>query len=331
MKKIITLLLAFCLIFSLCACSLGQQSQAEYKLGMGVITSVGGSDGDAAVNATVAAVVLDKDGKIADCKLDAIQNEVEIEGGKIDRDDADDFETKQEDGYDYGMKEYSSIGKEWYEQADHFAEYVIGMTADQVSSIATKDSSGNQVATDQLIVAGCTIGVSDFIKAIVSACEDSYAKTFKAGEFNLGIGVNSALDSSSKDADTGEGSLKVESDIAAAVTDKSGKILALSLDVIVPEIKFDSTGAVLNADAEVVSKKAAGDNYGMKSYSGIGKEWYEQAIAFEDYVVGLDATGVNSIQTGTDGKSTDDILKAGCTVAVTGYMKAAEKAAENAK
>ncbi len=331
MKKIITLLLTLCLIFSLCACSLGQKAAAEYKLGMGIVSAVSGSDEEAVVNATVAAVVLDKDGKIADCKLDAIQNSVEIEGGKIDRDDADDFETKQEDGNDYGMKEYSSIKKEWFEQADHFAQYVVGMTAGQVSAIATKDSGGNQVATDQLIVAGCTIGVADFIKAIVAACEDSYAKTFNAGEFKLGLGVNSALDSSSKDADDGEGSLKIESDIAAAVTDKSGKILALSLDVIVPEIKFDKNGAVLNAADAVVSKKAAGDNYGMKQYSPIGKEWYEQAVAFEDYVVGLDATGVNSIQTGTDGKTTDNILKAGCTVAVTGYMKAAEKAARNAK
>ncbi len=329
MKKLISIILCLCFVFAVTGCNgIGATKSGDFSLGLGLSGTVGGKDGDATYNATVAAVVLDKNGEIADCVIDAIQNGVEIENGIIDDDAADeDFETKNEDGDDYGMKKYSGIGKEWYEQAEHFADYIIGMTADEVSKIALNEGK----PTDQLILSGCTIGVSDFIKAVVAACNDKYAKSFAGDGIELGLAVVSSFDNSSKNADTEEGSVKLECNIAATATDKNGEVLALALDTVTPEIKFDKTGTVTNAGAEVVSKKQAGDDYGMKKYSGIGKEWYEQVAAFEDYAVGLDATGIKSINVGSDGKTTVDMLKAGCTIAVSGIMRAAHKAAENAK
>lgn len=323
MKKFLAVILSISLVLALVGCGgIGAGKAGNFKLGLGIVGTVGGADGDATYDATVAAVVLDDAGKIADCVIDAIQNKVEIENGVIDDDAAEeDFETKNEDGNDYGMKKYSGIGKEWFEQAEFFADYIKGMTSDEVSAIAVKDGK----PTEQLILSGCTIGVSDFIKAVVAACNDKYAKSFSGSDVKLGLGIASSFDASSKNAGAEEGSVKLESNICASATDKSGKVLALALDTVTPEIKFDSTGKVTNAGAEVASKKQAGDNYGMKKYSGIGKEWYEQVAAFEDYAVGLDATGINSIAVGNDGKTTDDMLKAGCTIAVSGLVRAAYK------
>lgn len=326
MKKVLAVTLAIALIFTLCACSIGGAKATEGNLGIGIVSAASGKDGKANFNATVAAVVLDKDGKIVKCKIDAIQNAVDIKDGKITAPDKA-FMTKYELGASYGMKEISPIKKEWFEQADHFADYVVGLTGEQVEAIAVTEKNGQMVATEQLILSGCTIGVSDFIKAVSAACNDKNMKKFSGSELELGLGIESSVDSySSKNADAGEGVLKLESDIVAAVTGKDGKVIAMSLDAVAPSIKFDATGTVTNAADAIVSKKALGDNYGMKAASGIGKEWYEQAAALEDYIVGLDAIGINSINLGDDGKPTDSVLKAGCTVAISGYLKAAEKA-----
>ncbi len=329
MKKILALVLSICMLLAVTGCNgIGATKSGEFKLGLGLVGAVGGADGEATYNATVAAVVLDKNGEIVDCVIDAIQNTVEIENGVIDDDAAEeDFDTKREDGEDYGMKKYSGIGKEWYEQADHFADYIVGMTAEEVNAIALNEGK----PTDELILSGCTIAVSDFIKAVVAACNDKYAKNFSASGVELGLGIVSSFDSSSKNADTEDGSVKLECNIAASATNKSGEVLALAIDTVTPEIKFDKTSTVTNSGSEVNTKKQIGDNYGMKQYSGIGKEWYEQVAAFEDYAVGLDATGIKSIATGSDGKTTVDMLKAGCTIAVSGIMRAAHRATENAK
>ena len=57
----------------------GEQTPAEatYKLGMGVVVSTASSkNGLAQVDATVATVVVDKDGKIVACRIDVAQNKV---------------------------------------------------------------------------------------------------------------------------------------------------------------------------------------------------------------------------------------------------------------
>ena len=50
-------------------------TEKEYKLGMGVVVSTSSSKtGNAQVDATVATVVLDAEGKIVACRLDVAQN-----------------------------------------------------------------------------------------------------------------------------------------------------------------------------------------------------------------------------------------------------------------
>ena len=51
-------------------------TEQEYTLGMGAVVSI--NDTNAQVDGTIAAVVLDKDGVIVHCYVDAIQNKVTI-------------------------------------------------------------------------------------------------------------------------------------------------------------------------------------------------------------------------------------------------------------
>ena len=69
------------------------------------------------------AVTVDETGVIQDCVIDQM---TEIE---------DHLLSKNQLGEAYGMKEASPIGKEWNEQAAAFADYVTGMTLEQVQGI----------------------------------------------------------------------------------------------------------------------------------------------------------------------------------------------------
>ena len=66
------------------------------------------------------------------------------------------------------MKGNSAIGKEWYEQANYFAAYVKGMTADEVAGMAV-DESG--YAADADVLAGTTVHIGDFLNVIAAAYE----------------------------------------------------------------------------------------------------------------------------------------------------------------
>ena len=74
------------------------------------------------------------------------------------------------------------------------------------------------------------------------------------------------------------------------------------------------------------SKKSLGNSYGMRAKSGIGAEWYEQAQAFEDYVI--QNQGVDELLTDDDG-TTDAI--SGCTMMVSEAVEMTAEIIEIAK
>lgn len=159
---------------------LGEKGNAEnveiagdLKTGLAIMTSVGKSvdagedDGMVQTDLDVAAVVVDGEGRIVDCTIDSIQAQVKFDGeGKITTDLASEFQTKQELGEQYGLKNASSIGKEWNEQADAFADYCIGKTADEVSGIAVTEEG---TAEDEDLAASCTIYFGGFQELVVKA------------------------------------------------------------------------------------------------------------------------------------------------------------------
>ena len=171
MKKIVSLLLAMVLVVgTLTAC--GSKSEPA-KTGLAVVTSVGKSasageeDGLAQADSTIVAVLVGADGKILACDIDAAQTKVNFSAeGKLLTDVASTFKSKQELKTEYGMNAASSIGKEWNEQADDFAAYVVGKTADEVSGIAV---DGEGLAADADLISSVTVHIGPFIQVVGKA------------------------------------------------------------------------------------------------------------------------------------------------------------------
>lgn len=128
------------------------------------------ADGLAAMYTSFAAVV-EKDGKAAACCIDVIEPKISFAvDGKIGEIKFDG--SKRELKEEYGMKDASSIGKEWNEQAKAFADYIVGKTPEEIAGIETqKNDSGRMVAKDADLYAGCTVGIDQWIAAAAKALE----------------------------------------------------------------------------------------------------------------------------------------------------------------
>lgn len=361
MKKAIALVMAACLAFGLVACggasstatststassaastseaasseaasSEAAATEAGVKTGMAIVsdtssTKSADADGDglAQVDSTVAAVLVGEDGKIISCKLDVAQNKIPVTAeGTFDTTLT--FQSKQELKEGYNMKGASGIGKEWYEQANAFAEYVVGMTAEEVRAIETNPEAHNG-PVDADIAASCTMGVVDFIDAIALATENAQVLGASA-EDNLTLGLSTNMDSSKLPADNeGEGLVQTDTTYAAVTTDAEGKITSSIWDCT--QAKFDVTEAgEVTSKGDVVSKQVQLENYNMKGASAIGKEWYEQADAYAAWLVGKTAADVAAIETDSEAHNgpVDADIAASCTMNVVEFNTAVEKA-----
>jgi putative multiple sugar transport system substrate-binding protein len=305
---------------------------ASYKLGMGVSLSMNSSKaGNAQVDATTAAVVLDAEGKIVAAKIDVAQDKMDVTDGAVDTEKA--FQTKKELKEDYGM---SKIGaKEWYLQAEAFEAYIIGKTADEVEAMETVvNESGHTVTTDEALYASCSISIGDFKEAVVKACRDEQGMEFTAaGDFALGLAINSTADESVAATKDEEGVVKMYSEYAAAVVDKDGKILAALTDATQPQIKIDANGEIGDCTFKG-TKRELKEGYNMVAFSAATMEWYEQARNFVEYVVGKTADEVLAIETVLNEEghqvAVDETLLAGVTISIDGMMNVVAKAVGNA-
>ena len=343
--------------------ALGGQKPAalnDYTLGMGV--AFGDFDGTQ-FNATVATVVLDKDGKIVACRLDAVQNKYSADFNE-DTFKFTVLETKMELGTRYGMgqetldatnswMDTNGDGKvlEWNEQAKAFESYVVGMTVEQVEALETKVAGTHNISTDDaLLSAGCTIDITGFKAAIVKACKDEFKVSFQsAGTFTLGLAANSA-DNGSK-VELFEAYIKMNVDLAASVVE-DGKIVANINDAMQPEIKFDDIEVLeksVGKGADILmTKRELKEGYGMgqESITDANKwmdnnndskvlEWYLQSAEFSKFVVGKTADEVKNLETkaaGTHNISNDDaLLSAGCTIDIVGIKAVVAESVTNAR
>ncbi len=342
MKKIIAILLACCCLLGLTACS---AKEADYKLGMGVVLNTESSkENHAQVDATVAAVVLDANGKIAQCRIDVAQNKMDVTGGAVDTTAT--FETKMELGSRYGMagiidNNGDGVMLEWDAQAKAFEAYVVGKTAAEVRAIKTQEAGGHLIAVDDaLLKAGCSMQITDFIEAVAKACEDKFAVSFKAGEgFKLGVAAASTAAESTAASADGDASVKMYSDYGAAVVSAEGKILAALNDATQPKISVSTAGAITGS-AFKGTKRELGAEYGMAGIvdndgDGVMLEWDAQSAAFSAFCAGKTAAEVRGMQTqeanGHQIAVDADLLKAGCSIQITGMMEVIARAAEYAR
>jgi hypothetical protein len=358
MKKILALALCLCMVIGLAACTNTENNgttttptatEKEYKLGMGVVVKTDSSKtGNAQVDATVATVVLDADGKIVACRIDVAQNKMNVTDGAVDT--AKTFETKMELGDRYGMagkvdNNGDGVMKEWYEQTKAFEAYVVGKTVAEVEAIQTQEAGGHQIAVDEaLLSAGCSMQITEFKEAVVKACKDEQGMSFKtAATFTLGVAAKStAAESTAATADK-DGTVKMYSDFAASVV-ADGKIIATLNDAIQPNIAINTLGEIVSAEFKG-TKRELKEGYNMAAYgqsmdwNGDGKvlEWYVQSAEFSKFVVGMTAAEVADMATKVvEGKgyviSADDaLLTAGCTIQITGIKAVVAQSATNAR
>ena len=308
-------------------------TEAGVKTGMAIVsnTTVADADADAAGNAqvdsTAAAVLVGEDGKIISCKLDVAQNKVPVNAdGSFDTTAT--FKSKQELKEDYNMKGASAIGKEWYEQANAFAEYVVGMTAEEVRAIETNPDAHNG-PVDADIAASCTMSVTDFIEAIAQATENAQVLGASADD-TLALGLSTEFSSSAvQPADNeGEGLVQTDTTYAAVTTDADGKITSSIWDCTQAKFTTTEEGVVTAKDETIVPKQTQKEDYGMTAASGIGKEWYEQANAYAAWLVGKTAADVAAVETDAEGHNgpTDADIAASCTMDVREFNNAVAKA-----
>ena len=130
-------------------------------------------NGSVGVDATIVAAVTDKDGKVVVAKTDAVSTKLEFDlKGVSTTDVAAEIKTKVElgDAYNmaaYGQKHDGSEGKvlEWYAQAAAFDSALTGKKAADFAALADETGYG----TGDLATAGCTINISDMVKAATAA------------------------------------------------------------------------------------------------------------------------------------------------------------------
>lgn len=333
MKKILVSLLVLTMVVaSLTACS---KSSEPAKTGLAVITSLGKSkaatadaEGLAQTDSLVVAVLVNKDGKILDCQIDSAQTKVNFTTeGKLTSDVAAILKSKQELGADYGMKSNSAIGKEWNEQADAFAKYVIGKTAAEVKGIAI---SSEGAAADADLAASVSIRIGDFVAAVEKAVTSAQDLGAAKGD-NLGLAVTTDIAKSKDAAADAEGLAQAYSNYAVVTVDKDGKITSCYFDASQGNVKFDTTG-VISTDVTVAveTKQELGDAYGMKKASTIGKEWFEQANALADHVKGKTVDEVTGIALTDEGLASDADLAASVSIHLAPFTSNVAKAVANA-
>ena len=322
MKKIISLTLCVLLIASLLL--VAGCGAKTLKFGAGVYvsaptaTDAGEKDGAGKYDITVAGVTVDANGKIVSCAFDTLQVSAgyTAEGKAVAKDS---FLTKYELGKDYNMVAYGGATKEWFEQADAFKSVVIGKTLAEVKALMVEGNKGN----DEVIKAGCTITIEAFVLAIEKAVANAAeSKATAKDTVKVATYTEQTLADATEEKD---GSNKVSTTVFVAAVNAEGKVVAASSDCVEVTFTFNTQGAsTFDASKAVLTKREKGNDYGMVAYAGAAKEWFEQANAFDAACVGKTASEIAGLM-GSDGKGVADLQSAGCTIYVTGFVKAASK------
>ncbi|MBQ8622921.1 MAG: hypothetical protein IJ424_00860 [Oscillospiraceae bacterium] len=338
MKKLLSIVLAVVMTAVLFA---GCGAAKTVKFGVGVYSyyeagtnATEEAEGTGEVVSTAAAVMLDADGKIVKCVIDTVDYTAHwtLAGEDITYENDEDIKTKYELGTNYGMAAYGNDvngdGKvlEWNEQIDAFCSVVEGKTIDEVKALVVDGYQGNE----EVMNAGCTIGIADYVKALEKAV---------ANVQDSGATANDTLKLAFVSTDEGkgateeaDGSVELEVTIVGAAVNADGKVSAMVTDAVQAAFGFNTVGAATyDAAAEIKTKLEKGDSYNMAAYgtdlNGDGKvlEWYDQAAAFNAECLGKTASEISALV--VDGYGVESLQTAGCTIGISDMVKAAVKAA----
>lgn len=295
MKKLTAFILLLSALLVLCACG---EKEGEYRLSVGTVLS---EDLDSlTVTGTSAAVVTDRQGRIVLCRLDCAEVGATVTDKGIIGQVAE--QTKAEAKESYGMKEAGGAISEWYEQAAFFEKYVTGKTIADIEGVKKGDAD---------LSAGCTIDVTDFIRAIAAAIKSDKKLDFTP-EGDMSAGLSISLSSTDSNGD-----VEFLYETAAAVVSE-GRIAASFVD------SAEATVTVENGKGKSFvyngTKYELGMSYGMVEKGGAIAEWYEQAKSYAQSTVGKTPDSLSSLPT-------ENV--SGCTMNTEPLKAALVRAAKN--
>lgn len=319
-------------------------TESAAKTGLGVVTSIArsanakaGTDGAAHADSTIAAVTVDSTGKIVKCVLDTAEPTVSFNASGAITSDKTTEQLSNREIPDAGIKNVSSIGKGWTEQADAFAAWAVGKSAADVQNLKVKQTDSESGVPDSPdLTSSVTISVSSFQDAISKAVTNAAQPdpSFPAGS-KSGLGVFSDISRSTDAANGKDGAGAISNYIAWVTVDDSGKILACKLDAVEATVNFSASGAVTSDKTRQLASQQGATTDGMKAASSIGKGWKDQADAFAVWAVGktsADVTNLKVKQVGTESGVPDSPdLTSSVTMSVSPFMNAIAKAIANAK
>ncbi len=300
------------------------------KTGLSVITTVetenasAEADGTATANISLIAVTVNDSGVIDSCIIDAVQGTVSVNAEGAVTSQNDEIQSKNELGEAYGMKAYSPIGKEWNEQVAAIAAYAEGKTVEELKNGAI-DEYG--VVKDVDLASSATIYLGGFVSGIEDAVNQAqYLGASKGDELILTSISNGAASTAA--TEESDGTASVTSNIIA-MTQKDEVITSCIIDSVQIAAAFDGNGIFTeDAAGEVLSKNQLGENYGLKMFSPIGKEWNEQVAAFCAYVTGKTAEEAAGIAVTETTAPAEADLASSVTIAVGDFMRLIEKAVQ---
>lgn len=187
MKKFLSVLTAATLCFCLVACGSTDNNSntdsidsAAYRVGIGSYTttdssypSIEGENGKSIVSTTYATVIFDSNDIIKKVYIDQVESKVHFDSnGQIVTDGSDtNIRTKRELGDEYGMKEASHIGKEWYEQINSIESWLVGKNIKDIANgVMNNNMYGSDAVSDSVTgkVEGAADGIIDSAESIAS-------------------------------------------------------------------------------------------------------------------------------------------------------------------
>ena len=336
MKKVLTTL---CAVAMLAGCTAGgskksststssakEETAATVMVGTGSVTNVAnkvkeGADTTAQFDTVFASVVLEGN-VIKYVYFDEAQDKVTYDAVGHVTSDSTTSMSKKDLGDNYGMKDKSPIKKEWFEQVEALEKWAVGKTVEEVLNMpTTQKDEKHTVTADKDLMTGCTISVTGFQQALEKAAKN-------AVEVKDVASVGSAIltEVSGKDATAEKsGEAKASSTYGVVALDKDGKVVFTQTDEAQNAVKFTTAGALDGEAMAVPTKAEKKDEYGMKKASAIGKEWFEQNQAFDEWTVGKTSNEISGMKVTTNeaGKTVpaDKDLMTGCTMGIDSLQK----------
>ena len=347
MKKVLALALAAAMALSMVACGSSEpaapaEPEVTYKTGLGVVVEVAPTNEDAEnekgasaqVTSTIVAATFDSNDTIVSISVDAAQQKAafDLEGkvaGEVD------LRTKAEKQFDYNMKAFGGSVAEWFEQVDAFEAWATGKTLSEVTGMEfTTNSHGYEdTPAAEDLKASCTISMTAFLTALQKAYDNAVVTTGVPAKTGLGVVVDATV--ADEDAENEKGaSAQIDTTIAVVALDEAGTIVASQIDTAQQKVAFDMDGVAGETDLRTKTEKEF--DYNMKAFGGSVAEWFEQVNAFETWMNGKTVADVTGMEFTTNGHGYEDTpaaedLKASCTISMTAFLNAIQKAADAAK